>query len=653
MKITRFRIENYRGIRDAHAEDLTRLPFVIMTGRNGTGKSLILEALAAVWAGEINLPDLVGPYSNSLSVELAIELSDGEYESLEQWLDDTGQGPIERREEHVLQAVATSTQETGHYVQRDGVIESLQSRYFADNYSFANIDLLSARRQPTLNAEIGVDLNLLDAGQNALQRRQMMQDEIRWKNAQHMPDVGSYLTALDYREYVARRNDGLIPGEYDRLQEAFRHATGKTISRPNFDPNTGRPEIVVEVPSGVTHGLADLSNGEREMIGMFYYISQLASRGGVLLLDEPERHLHPTLQSAVLEAITSLAGQGQALIVTHSPTIVATIPQEQICSVRGAWEVAENQLRWASDSQDAFEPLAEVGIQPKDLLQMEAILVVEGQDDANRLQMLFVEELSRVKVLVAGGRDRALSIYHALGQADVGVPHLCVVDRDFLSSDEASALEKKGVFVWGARMLENVLLHAPLIAEAAGKPEDYVIQIIHDCAAELRANAITVFTEHRTLKLPVESPDGEFSGLRGHIEDQIFMWQQRLKCGEQVAVEVKEELENAWEESWHRYVDGKKLIGAVNAKLGVYRDKVTFIEHLIRWARLNKEKMPPELHRFEQRLLESTSPVIKDISSAKPAESDLEVRVRRELTDVEPDSRLNISDWHYGGCFGQ
>lgn len=652
MKITRFHIQNYRGIRDARAENLSAHPFVVVTGRNGTGKSLVLEALAAIWAGEINLPDLVGPYARSLSVELAVRLSETEYCELEAWLEETGQAPISRRPEHVLHAVATTVQDTGQYLERDAVIKALQSKHFAQRFSFANVDLLSARRQPSLGTEIGVDLHLLDAGQNALQRRQMMQDEIRWKNTQHMPDVGSYLTALDYREYVYHR-DGLDDlGEYERLQHAFQRATGKTISRPSFDHNTGRPEIIVEVPSGIQHGLADLSNGEREMIGMFYYISQLASRGGVLLLDEPEKHLHPTLQNAVLQAITSIAGQGQALIVTHSPTIVAAVPQEQICSVQGAWETRTNQLRWASDAGQDYELLAELGINTRDMLQMDAVLIVEGPDDAQRLIMLFPEELSRVKVIEAGGRARAVYIAEAMAQVNIGLPHLCVVDRDYLSKQDVSNLEEKGIFVWDARMLENVMLSAPLIAEETHCPEIEIGAIIHACAEDLKSTAIKTFAEQRVLNLPNEDSKRENTGIEDFIQNKIETWQNRLDKQATIEDEVRDEIVRSWDENFHTYVDGKQLLGAVHAKIKKHSTKAVFAESLLHTARKNPDVMPAEFVRFKEAIAGITGRPDPVFPAVKTWSNDLDETVKRVLLQPEPSRGLNDRDGTFEGCIG-
>ncbi len=648
MKLTRFSIENYRGIREAHAQNLADHPLIALTGRNGTGKSLILEALAVAWAAEVNLPEYVGPYANSLSIEIGVELSEPEYSLLEAWLDETGQDPIQRSSEHILQAVATSTHESGQYAQTDDVITALQNPYFTRRFAFGNIDLLSARRQPNLGLNIGVDLSILDASENAQTRRENIQNEVRWKEPQYMPDIGSYLASLDYREYVALRDDGKVVSEYERLQAVFERATGKKISRPTFDPHTVRPEIHVKLPSGEKHSLVDLSNGEREMIGMFYYITQLSSRGGVLLLDEPESHLHPSLQTAVIEAISTLASQGQAIIVTHSPSIIGSMPTSQICSVRGAWEMDGNQVTWAHDDTDGFEPLSEIGISATDILQMSALLVVEGADDAKRLTMMFPEELARVKIIEAGSREQVINAARTLNKVSIGVPHICVVDRDFSRPDDVASLEQEGIFVWNARAMENILLDPALVAESCNIKVTEARNTIASCTAQLLDDAIKTFTMNRVCSLPLSQRPQSDGGLQEHLEHQVETWSHRLQMRETVAVQVADELRNDTHNHSTHYVDGKKLMGAVHGTIRHFRTKELFAESLVTTARRHPEIRPSEFNRLINRVNE----VVSNESQTSTARIDtVDVRVQQNLPGAVFVPRLNKSnDEEHGIC---
>jgi AAA15 family ATPase/GTPase len=51
MRIKGISIRNYKGIAHAYLDDLDKEPVITVSvsGRNGTGKSLLLEAVVGVW----------------------------------------------------------------------------------------------------------------------------------------------------------------------------------------------------------------------------------------------------------------------------------------------------------------------------------------------------------------------------------------------------------------------------------------------------------------------------------------------------------------------------------------------------------------------------------------------------------------------------
>lgn len=81
--------------------------------------------------------------------------------------------------------------------------------------------------------------------------------------------------------------------------------------------------FVVRLQSGPTHDVRALSTGEKRMLELCYLACVQLKPGGVLLMDEPDIHLHPsqmlglitTLENAVLEK------GGQVLLASHHPDI--------------------------------------------------------------------------------------------------------------------------------------------------------------------------------------------------------------------------------------------------------------------------------------------------------------------------------------------
>lgn len=471
-----------------------------------------------------------------------------------------------------------------------------------------------------------------------------------------MPDIGSYLASLDYRNYVSHRDGLPSTDEYERIQSIFAEATGKEIKLPTYDPETTKSSIDVELPSGAKHPLSELSNGERELLGMLYYVSQLNAQGGVLLLDEPEKHLHPTLQLAALRAMSAIADRGQLLVVTHSPGIISSSPADQVLVVQPAWNAVSNQLQRVSDLENQTDLLADLGLTSRDLLQTNYLLVVEGPDDEKRLRMLLPNELAGAKVITAGGVDAVLGMASSLRGLDIGVPWLCVVDRDFMSADEVAEVTKKGdVFVWDARMLENVLLASDVLPEVLtlnGTSIEVARASIRAAIDRGREASLTQFVSARVdrampdQKTPSTKPQGERTLV--NLVLQRDLWNYRIENFDRIRAEVSEEFTSSWESRWADFVDGKRIFADIQRSTQIFRNASTLIDSLMVRMRDNSDRLPQTIRDLKDRLsrLSRTQQTIV----AVPAIGDPE---QSYAAPLEPAPSLNAGAhemYYQGGC---
>jgi AAA15 family ATPase/GTPase len=79
-------------------------------------------------------------------------------------------------------------------------------------------------------------------------------------------------------------------------------------------------ELVIKLHDGSFHSLDQLSSGEKQII---LFISELRFRwrpGSLVLIDEPELHLHPAWQTKLYEALVALQKErgGQLILATQS-----------------------------------------------------------------------------------------------------------------------------------------------------------------------------------------------------------------------------------------------------------------------------------------------------------------------------------------------
>ena len=116
------------------------------------------------------------------------------------------------------------------------------------------------------------------------------------------------------------------------------------------------------------------------------------------ILDEPEQALHRAAESHMSSGLTSLAEVGDFcfLIATHSPELLDTHSASLVEVTRRAGHYELQPL----DAVDRVN-MSRLGLTPSDLLRRQrGLLLVEGQHDADVLNILLGDELRRLRVEV-------------------------------------------------------------------------------------------------------------------------------------------------------------------------------------------------------------------------------------------------------------
>jgi hypothetical protein len=99
------------------------------------------------------------------------------------------------------------------------------------------------------------------------------------------------------------------------------------------------PEVVLETDTG-RFPLESSSGGIGAIIDLVWqiYIFTLTAPGRqfTLLIDEPENHLHPSLQRELLPSLTKAFPLAQIIVTTHSPFIVSAEPSASVYTLEFA-----------------------------------------------------------------------------------------------------------------------------------------------------------------------------------------------------------------------------------------------------------------------------------------------------------------------------
>jgi len=612
MRISGFRIVNYRGIAVAEAENLSDEPVLMISGRNGTGKTLVLEALASAWQGYLRRLDAVGPWGDSAQISMTISLTSSEVDAVARWLSQPAASTYVSSElTYALELDRTTEQ--WKETRRDHPLEILRSESFQREHPFAVLDFLSAHRQTQSSVAPTVDLGMFSGRRKQEDRRQLIQQHVDYGHDMMLPDVGSYLLTLDYRNYLTQRQDLDVTDDFDVIASAFESATGKRIRNPRFDPDRGESSIDVQLPSGPSHALNFLSSGEREMLALMYFVRRLSATGGILFIDEPEKHLHPSLQAGLIGITAGLADRAQVFFVTHSVNLISVASPVQMLEMEAPSSAESNQLTRLSDRASRVRLLESMGIVPADFAQNDFVLVVEGERDAQWIRSLFPVETARALVYIAGSGKQVLQACAVLEDAAESLAWVAVMDRD-LATDAQIALHVErhpNLFVWARREFENVLLEPNLIAATIARvgvnvSEPQISDLLTDLARPLLDDVVEqrAMSELRT-RVPVD--DVNSSGNRAERARARLLaigeaHGRRAAAFDDVIAEVRTQVERDWQATWPTQVDGKALIANLRNTLKVFSSPQEFIAALLVSARETPALQPRDIQELGSRL---------------------------------------------------
>ncbi len=195
---------------------------------------------------------------------------------------------------------------------------------------------------------------------------------------------------------------------------------------------------------------SEMSDGERVI---FYLIGQclVAPKDGIIVIDEPELHLHKSVQAPLWSEIEKLRPDCLFVYLTHDVDFAAA--QE---AAKKVWLKSFDGEVWEWEEIKDDENI------PEDLLievlgSRKPVVFVEGENGSYDVSF-YREVLSNHLVIPRGSCTQVIQSVKAL-KANSQIHHLEVyglIDRDRRVEKEVGALEKDSIFVLNVAEVENL-----------------------------------------------------------------------------------------------------------------------------------------------------------------------------------------------------
>lgn len=254
-------------------------------------------------------------------------------------------------------------------------------------------------------------------------------------------------------------------------------------------------QVVASKNGSASYSIAELSDGERNAILIAANVLT-AKQATLLLIDEPERHLHRSIISPLLTELFAKRPDCAFIVSTHDVMLPLDNPTSRTLLIRGCTYNGSAVTAWDAD---VVAPGSEIDDDLKrDILgARRRILFVEGTErslDKPLYSLMFPE----VSVIAKGScRDverAVLSIRDADGLHWLDAFGL--VDNDRRPQAEIDRLKEGGVYATAVFSVEGVYYHPEVQRRLAERHASTTGDDFNQCIAEARSAAIAAITPH-------------------------------------------------------------------------------------------------------------------------------------------------------------
>lgn len=232
-------------------------------------------------------------------------------------------------------------------------------------------------------------------------------------------------------------------------------------------------EFLVSKCHGDPYNMSLLSDGEKNVILLCAEIIS-TEKNSLVLIDEPDRHLHRSIISSLLAALLAERSDCAFVVATHDTTLPINYPNANVILVRRIFPIGDEEIYWDIDIIKSTDNIPD-DIKKEILGAKRKILFVEGTAgslDKSLYQILFPE----VTVMPMASCSDVMEAVEGI-KATSGlnwVEAFGLIDADDRTGEQIIKLERKGVYTVNAYSVEYLYYNPTTIRAVANKHADSV-----------------------------------------------------------------------------------------------------------------------------------------------------------------------------------
>ncbi|PKM94255.1 MAG: OLD family endonuclease [Firmicutes bacterium HGW-Firmicutes-1] len=411
MKITTLQIKNFKSIEEMTITDIENT--LILVGKNNTGKSSILSAIRAMSSQYVISPFDFNQRNKNIEINLTLELSNedlielhhlrkiSKLKNYDKWLEDFTKKIPSFADQSVYIGCKIHTDGSKKYydgIQNNNayIQELIPSLYIVDegrSFDLLNDTFLDLQNFTDLD-EVKNNLCQFDKGKKCNDCFNCI-PLINRKSPEALTLYESLLLVKHklYSANIKKYEDGINKyfqksyGEQYEIHYKFNFDISQMLKINTVAKSLNNPhQVPIQQASTSMKSLYILSLFQA-------YLDVESKVSSIILVDQPELHLHPELQKITSEILYKLSKKNQVIFTTHSPSMLFNFSAKQIKQVL----LNQNHHTTINETTNLDVILEDLGYNANDLMNVNFAFIVEGKDDRNRLPLILDQYYSEIR----------------------------------------------------------------------------------------------------------------------------------------------------------------------------------------------------------------------------------------------------------------
>lgn len=204
----------------------------------------------------------------------------------------------------------------------------------------------------------------------------------------------------------------------------------------------------------VTYDINNVGQGMQTLVIMLSTV--LLLKPSIVLMDEPEVHMHPSLIKQFVEYLKKLTPEIQFIITTHSVVLINEVGLDKVFSLKNEITKKGIIVTKVDDKNSLLETISQLGYNVDTLtytLKPKVYIFAEGPSDKdiilafdnknNATKSINANNVAFIEMGGKGNRYKLVNLINKLQQDFMDTPFLMLLDRDETSEEEIEKLRQK------------------------------------------------------------------------------------------------------------------------------------------------------------------------------------------------------------------